>query len=252
MEVKSGTVTAANPLPTEGAAAMTMKLNFDLFDMCHYHDCVHVLHTLAAVTRLQSQLNKRSAWKQIPTFHLSTYPWIQDPSRYSYHGYIFASKVAEILHYQNLPWISLPTPVSTQRHQYLTPSSLPVSQSEASTPARTKRLDNHNKTHILLCDCFGTAANQPSGAAYLFTKWKSIQRHLEALHFRTNVSVSRELSERTQKSKYRMRLLYFTELPQEVFPWSDKVKQTHAVNVFSLWLLPAVGSDADCICSLIQ
>lgn len=125
-------------------------------------------------------------------------------------------------------------------------------KSEASSPARTKRPDNHNKTHILLCDCFSTTANQPSEAAYLFTQWKSIQQHLEALHFRTNVPVSRELRGRTQKSKYTICFLYFTELPPEIFPWSDKVKQTHAVNVSSLWLLPAVGSDADCICSLIQ
>lgn len=60
-----------------GAAVMSVKLNFDLFDMCHYHDCVHVLHTSAAVPCLQWQRTTRLAWTQMPTFHLSTDLWIR-------------------------------------------------------------------------------------------------------------------------------------------------------------------------------
>lgn len=125
---------------------------------------------------------------------------------------------------------------------------------EASTPARKKkkRPDNHSKTHFMRCDCCDTAANQPSGVAYLFSEWKPIQRHLEALHFRTNGPVSRELRRRTQKSKYRIRLFYFTEVPPEVFfPEVTKWSKL-AANVSSRRLLPAVGSDAVCTSSRIQ
>lgn len=71
MEVKSVTVRGASLLPTGGAAVMTMKLHFDFFDMCHHHDCVHVLLIWAALTRLSWQQTIKSAWTQIPTFYLS-------------------------------------------------------------------------------------------------------------------------------------------------------------------------------------
>lgn len=71
MEVKSVAVSGASLLPTGGAAVMTMKLNFDFFDMCHHHDCVHVLLIWAAVTRLSRQQTIKSAWTQIPTFYPS-------------------------------------------------------------------------------------------------------------------------------------------------------------------------------------
>lgn len=57
MEVKSGTVNVATPLVSGGAAVMTMKLNFDFFDM---------------LRRLYWQQTTKSPWTQIPTFHLST------------------------------------------------------------------------------------------------------------------------------------------------------------------------------------
>lgn len=96
-------------------------------------------------------------------------------------------------------------------------------------------------TEFLTCESKVRHRRQPERKGLIITR-----RHL-ALWLLWYGCKSVNLRGRTQKkSKYPICLLHSTELPPEVFfsPEANKLKQTHEANVSSLWLLPAVGSDA--------
>lgn len=176
----------------------------------------------------------KSAWTQIPTFYLSrpvdprsmqTFTW---RINFCYEScweitlsefaldlptYMFPHKDINISHRAFYLWVQV-----KNRHQ----------------PEQISLLIN-SKTRILLCDCFGTATNQPLRGGTFVRQIKIYPATLGESSFQNKRACLQRIKWKdTKKAKYAIRLLYFTELPEEVFPWSDKVNQTHALNVSSL------------------
>lgn len=220
--------------------------------MWHHHDCVHVLLIWAALTHLSWQQTIKSAWTQIPTFYLSSPEDPRSTQTFTRRINFCYESCREITWSE----FALDLPTYTSPHKDINISHrafyLWVQVKNRHQPEQINLLII-SKTHILLCDCFGTATNQPLRGGTFVRHIKIYPATLGGSSFQNKRACLQRIKWKdTKKVKYAIRLLYFTELPEEVFPWSDKVKQTHAVNVSSLRLVPVIGWDADWIFSLIQ